>query len=425
MFKYIKTLLKNTKQSLFTFNNEPFSKFSIILIILLDVFLFITISKGISSERKMSPTVSVQYPYTCKNHFNPKYEKKVWNSTTLSHTYSSDSFPFNQYSSFETINVNEYYSSNKIEAKDDLRVSKVCRELYEKTSAFASTKTFKKNKALLKKLKNDKRKVLSDITNMESRYNTALFEKSANVENSSLEKTKKKYYSLLNKEKSIDLQIKKVKKVESYSGYKEYVSFINKNVSSFKKEYESYRFWQPFYAFLYLLKFTLPLLLIFFILYRFTSKVGTVQTVVKRLLKLISSHIIFITLLPIFFDVLYLIYHIIPHRFLENIIAFLYKFGAIFLGYYFLMFIGIVFFGMLIFFIQKGVSKREKLRRELKEKELYINAFNKNECPNCRNKVNYNSQKYCGFCAKKVNRTCMQCKEETPCDVRYCINCGE
>ena len=128
-------------------------------------------------------------------------------------------------------------------------------------------------------------------------------------------------------------------------------------------------------------------------------------------------------MVPIFFNIMYLIYHIIPHRFLETLIAFLYKFGFIFLGYYFLMFVGIVFFGLMIFFIQRSLSRREKLRREIKEKTLYIDAYNLSTCPNCKNKVDY-KRNFCGYCNEDLNRTCESCESKTPKHIKYCLDCG-
>lgn len=424
MIKKIKSILSNSKQSLFTLNSQPFTKFSILLIVFLDIFLLITILNGISSEKKMAPTVNTRYPVSCKNHFNPIYKHRNWDNTTNRYLFIEDSFPFKEYDSFKRLNNYGYYSKNNIQVKDNLIVSDICRELDEKLAVFMSTREFKNNKKLLTKLKNDKRNIFSDINNIERRYNTNLFERTADIKGSDISKTKNKYYLLISKEKNIDNQIINIKKVSSYKGYKEYVDFINKNIDSFKKEFDRYKFWQPFVSFLYLLKFAFPLLLLSMLTYRITNRINKTESTPRKLLKLISGHIVLISSIPIFANTMYLIYHIIPHRFFESIVAFLYKFGFIFLGYYLLIFIGILFFGLLIFFIQRSVSRREKLRQELKEKTLYIDAYNKNKCPNCKNKVDY-KRSYCGYCKEDLNRECTSCKKKTPKNIKYCLDCGE
>jgi len=68
---------------------------------------------------------------------------------------------------------------------------------------------------------------------------------------------------------------------------------------------------------------------------------------------------------------------------------------------------------LIIFFIQRSVSKREKLRKEMKEKTLYIDAYNQSICPNCKNRVDY-SKNYCGYCREALNRECTSCKKKTP-----------
>jgi len=422
MLSYIKSFFTKTKLTLFTFNNEPFSKFSILFIIILDIFLFITILTGINSEKNMSPSINIKYPYQCQNHFDSKHKNKVWDNT--SYLYTNDAFPFSEYTSFSMPRHSGYYRSKNIQIQDDKRTADICAELFKKISVFSNSKEFKTNKELRNNLRNDKRNVLSKINNIEKRYNTALFEKLSSVNQDTHKTIKNKYYKLLEKEKNLDIQIKGIKKVSAYDGYKEYVDFVNKNREKFTKEFDSYLFWQPFISFLYLLKFTLPLLILSFLSYRFSRRLDRKESVPNKLIALISSHIMIISLLPIFINAMYLIYHIIPHRFLEAIVNFLYKFGFIFLGYYFLMFIGIVSIGLVIFFIQRSVSKREKLRKEMKEKTLYIDAYNQNRCPNCKNRVDY-SKNFCGYCREELNRECTSCKKQTPKHIEYCMECGE
>ncbi|MCO4845644.1 MAG: hypothetical protein KC427_06460 [Sulfurovum sp.] len=422
MLSYVKSFFTRTKSTLFTFNNEPFSKFSILFIIILDIFLFITILTGIDSEKHMSPDVSVKYPYQCQNHFNPKHKTKIWSNTSYGYTY--DVFPFSEYNSFYTPTNPGYYGTENIQIHEERRVAEICTELYKKIAVFTHSKEFKTNKELRNNLRNNKRNILAEINGIEKRYNTSLFEEISSSEQDIDKSIKIKYYDLLKKEKNIDMQIEGIKELPRYTGYQAYVGFVNKNRDQFKKEFDTYTFWQPFISFLYLLKFTLPLLILSFLAYRFSTKLTKKASVPNKLIALISSHIIIITLLPIFIDVMYLIYHIIPRRFLEKIITFLYKFGFVFLGYYFLMFLGILSVGLVIFFIQRSVSKREKLRKEMKEKTLYIDAYNQSICPNCRNRVDY-TKNYCGFCQEELNRECISCKKQTPKHIQYCIECGE
>ncbi|HEY9129157.1 MAG TPA: zinc ribbon domain-containing protein [Sulfurovum sp.] len=421
MFSPIKSFITKTKSTLFTFNNEPFSKFSIFLIIILDIFLLITILTGIDSEKNMSPAADIKYPYQCKNHFDAQYQSMVWNSATRGYTY--DTFPFSEYNSFYIPTHSEYHSGKKVQTYQDKRMAPLCTELYKKIAVFAQSDEFKKHKELQNNLRNDKRNVLSEIDSIEKRYNTSLFEKISSDEQESDKKIRDRYYSLLEKEKNIDKQIQGIKAVSAYKGYQEYVDFVNQNREIFKKEYDTYAFWQPFIAFLYVLKFTLPLLLLSVLAHRFSTRPASQVSVPNKLIALISSHIIVITLLPIFIDVLCLIFHIIPRRFFEKIIAFLYEYGFIFLGYYFLMFLGIVSIGLVVFLIQRSVARREKARKEMKEKTLYIDAYNQSRCPNCRNRVDY-GKNYCGFCREELNRVCSACHKRTPKHIQYCIECG-
>jgi len=420
---YFKNIFKNSKKSLFTFNNEPFSRFSIFIIILLDIFLLSTIMMGISSEKQMSPSVYAKYPQQCTKHFDKEYQSKIWDTTSQRYLHTTEKAPFKEYDSFPPVPRNSYYGSVKLEK--DIRLSETCQELYSKMGVFVSSKEFKNNRKLLAKLKNDKRNTLATINNIETRYNTNLFEKAVNIPNEDLKKTKAKYYKLLEDEKAIDLQIQLVKKVPSYKGYSEYVAFVKGNRDSFKEEKKKYTFWQPFISFMYLLKFTLPLLLLSYLAFRYSGRVDATKTVPMKLTRLISGHIILISSVPIFFNTLYLIYHVIPHRFFESIIKFLYEFGVVFLGYYFLMGAGIIFFGLLVFFIQRNASRKEQLKKEAAKKSLYVDSFNASKCPKCRVRVDYSTQSYCGVCATPLNKECEECEKMTPFGLRHCVHCGK
>jgi len=80
-----------------------------------------------------------------------------------------------------------------------------------------------------------------------------------------------------------------VKKVPSYKGYSKYVAYVENNRDSFKEEKKKYTFWQPFISFMYLLKFTLPLLLLSYFAYRYSGRVGTAKTIPMKLTRLISG----------------------------------------------------------------------------------------------------------------------------------------
>ena len=222
MLKRIKTIFTRSKKSLFTFNNEPFSKFSILLVVLLDVFLLVTILNGINSEKQMSPSVSIEYPPSCQTHFKDIYKSPSWRSGQPGYV-EKESFPFNSYDAFYENRLYNFSNSFKDLSSD------VCIELDKKITKFAGSPEFKKNKELLYKLNNKKRNTLSDINRIEKRYNTSLFEKAAEIGGSQFESEKRKYYSSLEKERAIDAQIERIKKVSEYDGYDEYVSFVKEN----------------------------------------------------------------------------------------------------------------------------------------------------------------------------------------------------
>lgn len=415
----LKKIIPRIKGSLFTYNNEPFSKFSILIIIMLDIFLLFTILYGVDSETKMSPSLNVRYPHSCQNHFNPKY-KNLYIGLSSDKT---ETYPFSSYRMFQSYTYRQKHIQNLSRNGID-RTAPICKKLDEKISVFVKSGEWKKNQKLKQELLIKKQGVTISVANIEKRYNTNLFEKTALDSSPELSKNKNKYYSLLEKKKLYTSQLKQIKPVSDYAGYAEYKAFVLSNKDAFKEEFEKYRFWQPFTSFLYLLKFILPLFLISLAGYVLSSRrEEKIKSVPTSLLRLISGHIIFMVSVILFFNVLNLIYSIIPHRFLNNLIEFLYEFGVVFLGYYALLFLGILFFGLIIFFIQRSVSRRNQRKREEKEKTLYIDSYHNNLCPHCREKVDY-SRNYCGNCGEALNVSCDSCNAKTPCGLRNCLECG-
>ncbi|MEA1954481.1 MAG: hypothetical protein U9O24_08830, partial [Campylobacterota bacterium] len=112
MFRNIKSFFTKTKSTLFTFNNEPFSKFSILFIIILDIFLLVTILTGIDSEKEMSPKIYVKYPSVCQNHFNVDSQNN---------SKSDGTFPFIEYNDFFIASNLAYNSRENIPIHEDRR----------------------------------------------------------------------------------------------------------------------------------------------------------------------------------------------------------------------------------------------------------------------------------------------------------------
>ena len=386
------SIFSKAKTNLFSFNNQDLTRWSIFILIMLDIFLLSTIVNGVSSERKMAPTIDQRYPYSCTKNYFSEDKRKI---------PSEFSYDF-----FDTYNYDYYVPAT-------LTTSASCKSLRSVTDVFTESNEFENNKKLLKALAETKRLNLLEIEKIESRYNTKLFERITDS-GTDFRSAKNKYYTLLQKEKDLLVQINSVKKVTQLKGFTEYLTYVKDTYDSFKKEYDSYSVWRPFLAYAYLLKFAFPLFLISFLLYRFARK--REESITGKILKIISSHLILLSSIPMFIGTLVLIFDIIPHKLLKKVIAFLYEFGLMFLGYYGLIAISIVFFGAIIFFIQRNKAKSNA-------KNKYFIAFNQSKCPTCNIRVS-SDQVHCHNCSEQLKVSCPKCNSLKINHFKYCDHCG-
>lgn len=367
----------NFKKELLTFKNEPLSPLSILLLVILDIFLFIAILDGIRNEEKKSPSPYTYFPTSCSKHFT---------------------YPQTRYNDF--INIRTYNET-----------SQVCLDLNQKVSLITTDPEFIKNKNLYNKLERLKRENLRKTQRIQNSYNTRLFEKIANESDGvKIYQAKLEYETLVKELDDLNAKINALPAIASYKGYKEYESFITYHKSDFKQQYDDYKFWQPFYRFARLLTFVVPLFLIALLFYRKSS---------REIVHIITAHIMLLLFLPTIANVLYLIYHIIPKTLLANIVAFFVSIGLMAVFNYIVIALVVLAFGVAIYFIQKKVAAQKALKAKVNIK----NIIAENKCSMCYVKVDY-SKEHCPNCGFKLHRECPNCKEQTIRGLPFCSSCG-
>lgn len=379
---------KSVKKELFSYKDEALTGFSIFLLIILDIFILSNIIIGIQAEVDKSPKSYFYYPSDCTKHF-----KKIETS----------------YKGFSYYN---YYHKQQ---------SPICTELNTKISIFKKTKTYKENLALIKKLeqkigKNDIR--LNQIT---EQYNTRLFEQIAKMPNNkALNEAKIEYETIIEDNKKLKKQLTSIAPISTLKGYEEYKNFVNTNKQLFKDNKKSYEFWQPFKEYANMLIFILPLLLFFGFFYFRTKKQQLKGEKYNPIVRIITTHISFILILPIVWYSLALVYHVIPKTLLKNLVEFLVSIGLLSLLNYFILALVVIFFGGLIYFVQKRTAR---LKQERISKKDYKQLISYSQCFECERKIDYNKN-YCPFCATKLHENCKKCNEKTIIHEPYCSNCA-
>jgi hypothetical protein len=260
------------------------------------------------------------------------------------------------------------------------------------------------------------------LDQISAQYNTRLFEQIAQMpNNTALKDAKGEYDAIVLDNENLEKEKASIEPVSSLEGYDEYVEYVTSNMSAFKQEKESYRFWQPFKAYAHMLIFIAPLLLIFGFFYRRAKTKQISAQNYNPVVKIISAHISLILALPLFWYTLTLIYHVLPKTLLKRVVEFLVDLGLISLLNYFAIFIVVLFFGGLIYWIQKRTLKRKQAVVLTKN---YKKLVSWSQCFDCEYKIDY-TKEFCPFCGIKLHETCKHCQQETIRHEAYCSHCGE
>ncbi len=130
---------------------------------------------------------------------------------------------------------------------------------------------------------------------------------------------------------------------------------------------------------------------------------------------LVSSHLLVITVIPVLFKIIQLIYDILPKKFLQNLIVLLESLKLIALWHYLAMAFAIAATLALIYIVQKKIFSREKLLAKRIARGL---------CQDCGQRLPIDSPA-CPFCGFGQFRPCSQCGKPTHVYGSYCKECGK
>ena len=395
MWKWLEKT-KSIKGDLLNFKDEPLSGLSIFLLIILDIFIFTNVMIGVDGETAKVPRVSYYYPSDCSKHF-----------TEVQTSYKG----FSHY---------RYGQSRARHLRPHL--SEYCQGLDTKIEVFSLTEPFKTNLKLIQEIENKQgqnRRRLNEISNQ---YNTRLFERIAQMPNNkALNDAKGEYDALVLDNKRLEHELAGIAPLNSLEGFDAYVQYIKENKVAFKKEKEAYRFWQPFKAYAHMLIFVLPLLLFFGFFYQRAKRKQLMQQEYNPIVKIISAHISLILALPLVGYSFSLIYHVLPKTLLKSIIEFLVEIGLISLLNYISILLVVLFFGGLIYWIQKRTLKRKQAVVLTKN---YKKLVSWSQCFKCEYKIDY-TKAHCPFCGVKLHENCSSCGNEMVIHEEYCSTCGE
>jgi hypothetical protein len=395
MWKWLEKT-KSIKGDLLNFKDEPLSSISVVLLIILDIFIFTNVMIGVEGETAKVPAASYYYPSDCSKHF-----KKVQTE-------------------YKGFSYYRYGQSRSAHLRPHL--SEYCQDLDVKIEGFSQQEAFKSNLKSIETIENKQRQNAQRLEQISSQYNTRLFESIAKMPNNSeLVNAKNEYDEIIHDNKRLKEELALIPSVSTLEGYDAYAAYVNANKTDFMQAKKSYSFWQPFKAYGHMLIFVLPLLLFFGYFYRRTKSKQLAQEEYNPVVKIISAHIALILALPLVWYTLGLIYHVLPKTLLKRVIEFLVEIGLLSLLNYVAILLVVLFFGGLIYWIQKRTLKQ---KLAVKYTKNYKKLVSWSQCFECEYKIDY-TKPFCPFCGVSLHEECASCGEETNVHELFCSSCGE
>lgn len=390
--------------------NEPLNFLSIVIILALDLFVLWNIFQGLGFQRDQLTTAREAVPYNCQQLF----EKRVgnqnydWDLIRDGISVGSESQVRRTY---KTASSTEYINNAR-----DNQVIPECRELLVGASNLAEANQVIEKKEQIDRSNSEIYNLQQNTRDLKSDYDTTLLESIAG-QDENLSITEGSAQSIKRLITANDSQIQKLQgditksktEILALPASQKFINLVNTNKASIKAQYAKLKFWHPIKELSYQLLFLLPLLVIFFSIYRYSAKRE------KTLLTLIFSHLLVVVSIPIVIEVFRLLLHILPFHLFSDFIALLDAMGLVAIWNYLLILFGIGASLGLIYLVQKKLFSRERQSSK---------RIAKGQCCHCGVKIG-DETAFCFSCGEAHTKACSHCGKQTFIEGRHCRHCGE
>ncbi len=400
MFTSIREKASRFQHRLTRLDNEPLSAAALVVILFLDLFILFSIFDGLADHTGQLTTPDQHIPPLCRDI-----------------VIDADWNPTNRLGLLAQI-VSKYHESYYIpdESGDKKPKHPVCVPIVRAFKAIRDDEGLSRNLIETRKLGQETRDLRSELERMKGAYDTALLETIAkpkqaktNVASIQTETAKKTgaLNELVSKQQLLEASLEQDRRVQELFTLASGVSEGDRK--ALRNELRRLNFWYPVKRLGMEMLFLLPLLVAF---YYWNSKSIAAR---RPFQTLISSHLLVVVMIPVFFKVVELLYDIIPRKLLKNIIEFLESIKLVAIWYYLLIGAAILVALALIYLFQKKLFSREK---------LLLRRIAKGLCQACGQRLPADSR-HCPACGAGQYMECKNCHESTYVFGKFCRACGQ
>jgi ribosomal protein L40E len=381
-------------------DNEPLSIAALVVILLLDFFILLSIFDGLADHTGQLTTPDQYIPPLCREI-----------------VIDADWNPTNRLGHLATI-VSKYHGGYYMpdEADEKKTQHAVCAPIARAFKAIREDEGLSRSLIETHKLSQETRDLRSELERMKGAYDTSLLEtiakkrqaetNVASIQKEVAEKTRA-LNELVRKQQLLEASLERDLRVHEL--FTLAVGVSEGDRKALRDDLRRMNFWYPVQRLGMEMLFLLPLLLVF---YYWNSKSIAAS---RPFQTLISSHLLVIVLIPVFFKLMELLYDIIPRKLLKKIIDILESFKLVAIWHYLLIGAAILVALALIYLFQKKLFSREKLMQRRIAKGL---------CQACGQRLPPDSR-HCPACGAGQYMACKHCHEPTHVHGKFCRACGQ
>lgn len=393
-----KDAFSRVRSNLTSLDSQPLSKAALVIILFLDIFILTAIFNGLDEHTRQLTSPDDRIPHTCRE----IVINNRWNATNR----------IDNLSQIVILHSTRYYPVE--EKKKDLHP--VCAPYLDLVDQIKNDKALTLAFEDRTKFVQEARDLQREIGNLKGAYDTSLLETIARQKQGqghvqSLQKDIRQKTDTLNTLQgqivALDQKVNGNEKIKQL--WERIQGLSARDRDTLKTDLRTMYFWHPVKRLGMQMLFLLPLFAVFYIWNNASIRKN------RGIQALVSSHLLVVSFIPIFFKIIETVYDIIPKKLLKKLMDLLESLKLVAIWHYLVIALAVAAALFLIYIFQKKLFSREKLTER---------RIAKGQCQECGKHLPTGSVA-CTFCGFGQFRSCNSCGKPTLVYGKFCRECGK
>ena len=400
MLQSIQEKTRLFQQRLTHLDKQPLGKAALVVILFLDLFILISIFDGLADHTRQLASPDQHIPGLCREI-----------------VIDAEWTPTNRLGNLAAL-VSRYNALTVMpdEDSDISRQHPICAPIIQHYKAIRDDTGLVRSLVETRNLQQESRDIRAELERIKGAYDTQLLESIAGQTQTSenIDSIRKvvadktlELNNLARKQETLHNALEQDPRVNGFFTLIAQIS--NTDRTALRDELRRLNFWYPAKRLGMEMLFLLPLLVVFYF-WNSRSISGN-----RPFQALVSSHLLVVTLIPVFFKIVDLIYDIIPRKLLRQLIELLESLKLVAIWHYLLITAAVITALALIYLFQKKLFSHEKLMQR---------RIARGQCQECGLHLPQDSR-HCPTCGAAQYRVCSHCNEPTHVHGRFCKACGK